>query len=565
MPLLMGGTFRRDERNRMTPLAHVKLQFFSENGGPPKQVNSGRDARFQIRLAKGRYRVNGFHNGQLVYSTGSGIVIVRSPRQTFNMIAKRVNTSVRDASAGAIERKWRALGGNSSPLGRPVSGILRSRDRQSSYRNFQGGTITHQHNGGQAVHREAFAIWGAIHHTWRRKGGINGLGCATTDEISTPQPRDYGKMNEFEHGVIYWTVNTGAIALPAAVKNAWDRSGGTQGDLGFPVPKTWRRNLAAQGLNYRSREIYLFEGGAIRLRPNGRTTVIKHGEVSANRFNRGRWVKRGEINRKDDWVTSAQGIVYDPGRRVTDRRWYITCNTKTTGFQKGKVTKLDKHFKTVFGSNNIRDNFGTRHVGGLDLWQNRLYVACEEPTAGGHPFVAILDKSLRKVGKTRLHPNEAGHDPRSSGKMPWCAINPADGLFYTSDFDNVSAVHGYDMNRGWRYTKSIHLDRTIQRVQGGDFTDNGHLFLASDDRDDQNFAHIMLFNGVRGHLMADLPVARKFGHFFQGDEEIEGLCFAKGVPYGRPTALHTIVIEKDAPRESWIKHWEIPTDQLRWL
>ncbi|MEM9836906.1 MAG: hypothetical protein AAF828_10410 [Bacteroidota bacterium] len=623
MPLIGGETLTRHKNGTLSPLPELTISFHQEHGNGVKKVTSGQNARYRIELAPGRYIAKAHKNGRLVFSTGTGFVVVRQSNSTFNLIAKEGETPTEFPVTGAIERKWRQLNAGRGPLGMPTARQVTTTDGKITSQRFKHGTIVHEHRINNRPNGEAFATWGAIHAKWAQMGGISSqLGCPrtdetvasdgkgrfnhfkggsiywkhrtgahvvwgairrlwsrlnwekgplgypTSDELPTAEPRSYGRFNRFENGSIYWSSNTGAIALPKSVVTTWGHFSRERGELGFPVPKSWGRNLATSGIQHTDRNVYLFEGGAIVYDENGPDQVIRHGRLTSQTFNRNSWRKRGELRTEKEWALNSQGLTYEPGRSAADRRWYVTRNS---GHQQlGSISKLDKHFSQVVASNNIRHTFGTNHVGGVDIDRNRIYVACEEPTRDSAPFVAILNTSLRGIGKAILQPREDGVDPRKHGKMPWCAINPCDGLFYTSDFKDVTEVHGYDRKRGWRYTKSIKLSRRVQRVQGGDFTPNGHLVLAIDDDANESFAFLTFFNGVTGAELVNLPVARKKNifHFFELiNQEIEGVCFQPGIPYeDRPTALHTTVMQPlDNFRKTWVKHWEIPPSQLRWL
>ena len=325
------------------------------------------------------------------------------------------------------------------------------------------------------------------------------------------------------------------------------------------MPKSWGRNLSAFGLNANGSNIWLFEGGAIHKRSNGTMQVIRHSEITSSDFDVRHWTKRGEINSDETWFVGAQGMTYHPGSQPDERRWFVTRHSGKAGpfgSNVDRITKLIKHLTHEFSRNDMRSSFGIGHAGDCDLWRNSIYVACQNPKK-----VAILNRNVRKIGEATL--KASGRLPLGHDYLSWCAVNPCDGMLYTSDVDNVTKVYGFDRKRDYLWTKTITLTKKIQRVQGGAFTPNGLLILASDDRADQSFAHIHFSNSITGEHLCDLKVVRKWTDTLVSDQEIEGVCFAPGVPYQKPTALHTIVIKSNVPnRQAWVKHWEIPADQL---
>ena len=607
MATLQGGTFTRGKDGNLLSLSAVLIRFTPEKGGAAAEVTSSTQGRFGIELANGRYVAEAFQNKRITFTTAPGFVVIRNDRQTFNVIVDK--PTVR----GAIERKWKRFHGPSGVLGKPVAAETLSRNRSGAYQRFQHGAITHKRPNGDSNEGEAFATWGAIHAHWQKSGGLDGdlgfaktdelvppdkkgrfnhfeggsiywspttgahiikgaifdlwsdmgwetswLGYPTTDELATPAPKGYGRFNHFEGGSIYWTPVTGAIALPKTVFNKWASLGHERGELGFPVPRRWGRNLKAFGQNSINEHTWLFEGGAIFKTSGGSLQVVRHSQISAQSFDTGKWRKRGEIKRNDTWVIGAQGLTFHPGRNPRERRWFVTRSSQEqellgsgafVGTSVDRITKLDKHFDREFRRNDLRKSVGTDHAGDCDTWQDRIYVACQVPFA-----VAILDLDLNKVDQVKLKGNSAGVFPMGDDYLSWCAVNPCDGMLYTSDFNNVRQIYGFDPNRGYRWTKTIQLPHKVMRVQGGDFTSNGLLILASDKGSN---ASIRFYNSHSGQHLCTQKVLRE-----EDSQEIEGVCFHPGVPYQKPTALHTIVIRGKVPRKAWIKHWEIPDDQL---
>ncbi|OAV42854.1 hypothetical protein [Lewinella sp. 4G2] len=500
MTLFQGGTFHRNAAGQMIKSANIEIVFTPEHGGRRRRVTSGSSGRYSISLPTGRYRAEGFQGGRRVFSTGTGFVVARRERQTFNLI-------ISGAPPANFRVEW--------PI-RPL---------------------------------------------WLRLNGADGwLGNPTTALRTCPKPWNRGRFTHFEGGSIYHTPSTGAIAIPRVIFDVWARHGHERGVLGFPCPKHWGRNLSAYRLNHRDSKVHLFEGGVLVLRPSGTVRVILHSAVTASQFNTRTWSKHGEINKDSRPFVGAQGLTYHPGNSAAERRWFVTKHSSSLP-DLDQIAKLDKHFKTVHATNNLGNTVGTDHAGDCDAWQNRIYVACQVPHS-----VAVLNRNLKLLSNETLKPREDGAFPLGQDKLPWCAVNPCDGLLYTSVFDNTDKIHGFDIRRGYRYTKTITIDRKIDRIQGGAFTPNGMLVLASDDRRDQSFAYLKVFNGHSGALLASRSVERKWTDSTFSDQEIEGVCFAPRVPYGKWTALHTIIIKTNVPnRQCWIKHYHIPSDQLKWL
>jgi hypothetical protein len=126
---------------------------------------------------------------------------------------------------------------------------------------------------------------------------------------------------------------------------------------------------------------------------------------------------------------------------------------------------------------------GVDHLGDSDVHDDRLYVAME----GTDPArIGVFDLDLTFLGSAAL--------TAEGDSCPWCAVNPRDGLLYSSCFDTDRLCAYARVADGesfaLRHIRDIALvdeDGTplqIARVQGGAFTDEGQLFLSSDDSGD---------------------------------------------------------------------------------
>ena len=66
--------------------------------------------------------------------------------------------------------------------------------------------------------------------------------------------------------------------------------------------------------------------------------------------------------------------------------------------------------------------------------------------------------------------------------LPWIAVDPRTGYFYSSEFDGVNKLFVYDPNQNFALIDEVQLDTTLSRVQGGAFHGDS-LYLACDNGD----------------------------------------------------------------------------------
>jgi uncharacterized protein with LGFP repeats len=84
----------------------------------------------------------------------------------------------------------------------------------------------------------AHATWGRISARYSEMGGADSwLGYPTSEEHTIAGGR--GRFVSFEHGNIYWTPETGAVAVKNDIIDSWGQTGWENGPLGFPIePET---------------------------------------------------------------------------------------------------------------------------------------------------------------------------------------------------------------------------------------------------------------------------------------------------------------------------------------
>ena len=112
---------------------------------------------------------------------------------------------------GAIRGKWASLGWERSFLGYPLTDETTTPDGVGRYNHFQGGSVYWTPaTGAHEVHGAIRALWASM--GWERSF----LGYPTSDELSTEDST--GRYSEFQHGSIYWSPGTGALACRETVR-----------------------------------------------------------------------------------------------------------------------------------------------------------------------------------------------------------------------------------------------------------------------------------------------------------------------------------------------------------
>ncbi|MFP2932875.1 hypothetical protein ACLESO_48560 [Pyxidicoccus sp. 3LG] len=86
----------------------------------------------------------------------------------------------------------------------------------------------------------------------------------------------------------------------------------------------------------------------------------------------------------------------------------------------------------------------------------------------------------KSVNVSQVIPMPENSPQRSPGNFPWMARNPKNGLWYSSRF-NATELYVYAISdSSITYKGTVQLPQTISRIQGGEFSPSGRLFLATD-------------------------------------------------------------------------------------
>jgi hypothetical protein len=140
------------------------------------------------------------------------------------------------------------------------------------------------------------------------------------------------------------------------------------------------------------------------------------------------------------------------------------------------------------------------HYGDPDFAYGHLWVPVEHPGQGGggnaDPKVILYDENLVARGLFDV-PRFAGATKWADAGCPWIAINPVDGLVYTSLFtikgDAAYRVRAFSIDRdtsgnikGLAYHHDVIIENEhhqawdMHKTQGGAFSPSGHFYVVSD-------------------------------------------------------------------------------------
>ncbi|MDQ6727405.1 MAG: hypothetical protein M3066_14740 [Actinomycetota bacterium] len=129
---------------------------------------------------------------------------------------------------GAIRALWAGKGWERSFLGYPLTDETTTPDTVGRYNHFQNGSVYWTPaTGAHEVHGAIRGLWSTL--GWERSF----LGYPLTDETTTPD--GVGRFNHYQGGSIYWTPSTGAHEVHGAIRALWAGMGWERSFLGYPT------------------------------------------------------------------------------------------------------------------------------------------------------------------------------------------------------------------------------------------------------------------------------------------------------------------------------------------
>jgi uncharacterized protein with LGFP repeats len=147
-----------------------------------------------------------------------------------------------DDADAAITAAWQAAGADTGPLGPKDGGVYPAGDGFGQ--NFPGGKIFFTPTTG------AHVMTGAILDKYMSLGGPadGDLGFPTIDEgAGKAEGSRNTTFSAPDNPVIFWTPDTGARVVRGPINAAWDKLGGSAGQLGVPTDdEMYRGNLVTQ-------------------------------------------------------------------------------------------------------------------------------------------------------------------------------------------------------------------------------------------------------------------------------------------------------------------------------
>lgn len=244
------------------------------------------------------------------------------------------------------------------------------------------------------------------------------------------------------------------------------------------------------------------------------------------------------------WTEECQGITTD------GKCWFPVSNNEDDS---RVVYKFDLVFRY---QHSVKSPCGTDHIGAPCFFDNKIYVPVEGTDKAR---IWILDTDFTSSSVSMLGGTK---EPEQHAKMPWCAINPLNGFLYSSVFGDdrvdeppVDRVFSYDPGENFVQKETLILQgEGIHRVQGGCFSDKGHLYLSSSRTND-----------IKGYSVLNGTFLGRYSppSDWSSDEEMEGISLWPISFEGSiETYIHVVVLDNDINYDDvYFKHIKVPSPE----
>jgi hypothetical protein len=261
-----------------------------------------------------------------------------------------------------------------------------------------------------------------------------------------------------------------------------------------------------------------------------------------------------ELN--SNWSDETQGISHDM------THWYIS--------QKPRIWKvpvshdLNQSFNGLLSAEipQILKTQGANHFGDLDYFQGELYVPLEGMPI---PHVVVFDANdFRVEGWGAL-------SHQGTNNASWCAVNPVNGLLFSSKSDEVRQLLIYQIVRNitgihFNFSSTLPLltelgqPLQLDGVQGGAFSVMTKLLYISCHKGSARGLNV--FDVTSGKRVAHIEVLYHPG--WSAYEEIEGLTIWDLDMAGAPNIrgqLHLLVLDNDVLSDDiYMKHYHLDVE-----
>ncbi len=188
-----------------------------------------------------------------------------------------------------------------------------------------------------------------------------------------------------------------------------------------------------------------------------------------------------------DAMLAGQGV-------TTDGQYYYTAGS-LTGLNIAGLAKWDAQTMEIKVKNsdaipsNLREDYGTDHIGGISYYDGKIYAAVEND-AEDYPLVITYDARTLKVLDIYEMPAEYLPDG-----IPWCAVDAKNGYLYCSKFKDVEVIMAVHLDT-MEFSHFIPLSQPVTRIQGGEvYEDKLYLSIDNANTNDDQILSVDVFTG----------------------------------------------------------------------
>lgn len=259
----------------------------------------------------------------------------------------------------------------------------------------------------------------------------------------------------------------------------------------------------------------------------------------------GSWTETNPGTELDkDWTEEIQGCAWGHGR------WFYVSNAKDSPrlhVSDGATGKKVKSWK-LDAVPPAHPGFKFHHMGHIiingeyiyidhyfgDLWTQVLVLQGNGETISFDHWIQIIPPEVGyRVGMIAINFEKQ--------KIITCPSYPNGSFPYPKPFEPEVFLHNMDGTYTGKRMKLTPPQSDGCNIQGGIWSPNNHLYMASGRRDSwYDYQYIYCYSPLNGHLLGTIAVPA-----FENKQELEGLCYADLIRKGKPVQIHVILLENE--------------------
>ncbi len=164
----------------------------------------------------------------------------------------------------------------------------------------------------------------------------------------------------------------------------------------------------------------------------------------------------------------SQGITTD------GETYYFSSKTTLIRTEDDAKTLVNANYSAI--PDELADNYGIAHVGGLSYCDGKIYAGLEDSKVWDYPIVGVYDAETLELLEYYILDDEL-----ITRGLPWVCVDGETGLLYCTDHSkNPTKLLAFDISEGMKLVDEVALESSPYAIQGAEIHD-GIIYAATND------------------------------------------------------------------------------------